>query len=138
MTAKNWNAEAAAQAADDADEALAEAAARYNEALEALRIAKANAGKAGKTAIRDTLPTTSCLDAAYKIMQGYRIAIGTRRMVKEMAEQGLWKSPNGVTPWNTLSVEINREIRRKGAASRFVRGEMPGTYRVNPLLSEGA
>jgi len=133
------HAEAAAQkAADDAEEALAEAAARYHEAREAVRIAQAKAGEAGRTALYDTLPPLTCLDAAFRLLKDRGIAIHARRMIEEMAERGLWKSPNGATPWTTVSVEMRREIAAKGAASRFVRGEAPNTFMLNPLLRNDA
>ena len=116
--------------------ALDKAIARFLDAREALRIAKVNASEARKTLRRAKRQPMRGLDAAYKVLQGYCMPIDTHRMVKEMAAQGLWKSPRGVTPAGTISTSIKREIKRKGAASRFVRGEVPGTFMANPNLPE--
>ena len=43
----------------------------------------------------------------------------SQELVAAMAEQGLWSSPNGRTPWATIYAAMMREARDKGAASRF-------------------
>jgi len=35
---------------------------------------------------------------------------------------------SGATPWSTLSASIGTEIAKKGAASRFAKGEERGTF----------
>ena len=42
------------------------------------------------------------------------------QIVQELAERGIWSSPNGKTPGATLYAAANSEIRKKGAESRFV------------------
>jgi len=116
--------------------ALAEAIARFLDAREAYRIAKVNAREARKALRRAKRQPMSGLNAAYKVLQGYCAPIDAHRIVKEMAAQGLWKSPKGLTPAGTISVSIKRDIKAKGAASRFARGKEPGTFMANPLLPE--
>ena len=43
----------------------------------------------------------------------------SQEMIVAMAEQGLWKSPNGKTPHATLYAAILREIGAKGDGARF-------------------
>ena len=40
-----------------------------------------------------------------------------------IAEKGYWTSPGGKTPHSTLYAAIAREIKLKGAASRFVKAD---------------
>ena len=127
-----------AEAADAALERLAEAKARHAEATEALRLAKVAVAETGKAAARAERPGMSCLDAAYQVLLGWAEGRNTKELVKEMAERGLWKSPLGVTPWSTLHAGISREIREKGEAARFVRGEKKGTFAANPRLDPAA
>jgi hypothetical protein len=61
----------------------------------------------------------SALDAAAQVLAKAGKAMGARELVAAMAEQGLWKSPAGATPWATLYAAMMREARDKGNASRF-------------------
>ena len=45
--------------------------------------------------------------------------MNAKAMIAAMAEQGLWRSPNGKTPHATLYAAILREIAKKGDAARF-------------------
>jgi hypothetical protein len=44
-------------------------------------------------------------------------------MIDAMAEQKLWTSPGGKTPWATLFSAILREIATKGEDARFKKTE---------------
>ena len=130
-------AEAAREAYEAANEALEAAKTRHAEACEALRLAKLAVLETGKTAARAERPAMTCLDAAFKVLQGYcaGVARTTKELVKEMRETGLWKPTTGVTPWATLYAELHRNIAKHGAASRFARGEKGGTFCLNPALN---
>jgi hypothetical protein len=74
--------------------------------------AKANDGK-----------KLSALDAAAKVLSETRQPMTCRELVDQMAAKGYWTSPGGATPWSTLNAAIAREIKVKGADSRFVKAE---------------
>lgn len=84
---------------------------------------KANAKNARSTQAKKA----SLLDAAAAILADG--PAGAKRIVELAAERGLWKSPAGKTPHATLSAAIRREIKNKGAASRF-RLDGPGMFAV--------
>ena len=42
-------------------------------------------------------------------------------LIEAMADQGLWTSPGGKTPANTLYAALFREINTKGDQSRFAK-----------------
>lgn len=60
----------------------------------------------------------SGLDAAVKVLQAAGTPLRCSDMVKTMIEAGFWKT-SGKTPANTISAAILREIKVKGAESRF-------------------
>jgi hypothetical protein len=74
--------------------------------------AKANEGK-----------KLSALDAAAKVLGETRQPMSCRELVDQMAAKGYWTNPGGATPWSTLNAAIAREIKVKGADSRFVKAE---------------
>ena len=64
----------------------------------------------------------SLLDAAAKILRDGKQPMGCTDMVELVVKRGLWTPPReGKTPAGSLNAAINREIRAKGDASRFVR-----------------
>jgi len=65
----------------------------------------------------------SALDAAAKVLGETRQPMTCRELVDQMAAKGYWTSPGGATPWSTLNAAIAREIKVKGADSRFVKSE---------------
>jgi hypothetical protein len=65
----------------------------------------------------------SALDAAAKVLNETRQPMTCRDLVDQMAAKGYWTSPGGATPWSTLNAAIAREIKVKGADSRFVKAE---------------
>jgi hypothetical protein len=48
-----------------------------------------------------------------------------------MAAKGYWSSPKGKTPSSTLYAAIAREVKLKGAASRFIKTG-PGRFAYRP------
>ena len=52
-------------------------------------------------------------------------------LIEQMAAKGYWTSPNGKTPASTLYASIAREVKLKGAASRFIKTG-PGRFACRP------
>ena len=79
---------------------------------------------------RDTKPPTqpdaltdkklSALEAAAKVLRETGQPMSCPELIAQMAAKGYWSSPKGKTPSATLYAAIAREVKRKGAASRFV------------------
>jgi len=65
----------------------------------------------------------SALDAAAKVLGESATPMTTGEMIEAMAAKGLWTSPGGKTPAATLYSAILRELKVKGAASRFTKTE---------------
>ena len=65
----------------------------------------------------------SALDAAAKVLEQTGQPMTCRELIDTMAARKLWTSPGGATPWSTLSAAMAREIKVKGADSRFVKAE---------------
>ncbi len=65
----------------------------------------------------------SGLDAAAQVLADAGAPMNCKALIDAMAERGLWSSPNGKTPANTLYAAIAREIKVKGSDSRFAKGE---------------
>ena len=61
------------------------------------------------------------LDAAAQVLAGAARPMTIPAVMAAIAERKLWTSPSGKTPAATLSAAINREIARKGDASRFTK-----------------
>jgi HB1, ASXL, restriction endonuclease HTH domain len=72
---------------------------------------KAKAPKKGKK--------LSALDAAAKVLGESDQPMGCNEMIEAMSKKGYWSSPNGQTPAATLYSAILRELKKKGAESRF-------------------
>ena len=64
----------------------------------------------------------SGLDAAVQILREASKPLNTSDMVKQMLEQGLWKT-SGKTPASTIYAAIVREIATKGDKARFRKTE---------------
>ncbi|MFO7899025.1 MAG: winged helix-turn-helix domain-containing protein [Planctomycetota bacterium] len=60
----------------------------------------------------------SGLDAAAQVLSDAGEPLGTKVMVERMLDQGLWAT-NGKTPAATIYAAMTREIKKKGAESRF-------------------
>jgi len=63
----------------------------------------------------------SMLEAAEKVLEK-ESPLGCRQMVERMAEAGLWKT-DAATPANTLHAALSKEVRVKGAESRFEKAD---------------
>ncbi len=72
----------------------------------------------------------SAIDAAAQVLAESKTAMTSKEMIDAMAEQKLWTSPGGKTPWATLFSAILREIATKGKESRFVKAER-GKFAAN-------
>lgn len=75
--------------------------------------------KAKKPAGDQKLKRISALDAAAQVLKRAGKPMRARELITAMAEQGLWKSPGGATPWATLYAAMMREEHDKGGESRF-------------------
>ena len=62
----------------------------------------------------------SALDAAALVLRETGQPMRCPELIEQMAAKGYWTSPQSKTPSSTLYAAIAREIKLKGAASRFV------------------
>jgi hypothetical protein len=69
----------------------------------------------------------SALDAAARVLAGTGQPMNSKELVEQMATKGFWTSPGGKTPHATLHAAISREIKVKGAESRFAKAG-PGKF----------
>jgi hypothetical protein len=95
---------------------------------------RATPAKAGKAKAVKAAPAPaekakklSALDAAHQVLVKAAAPMTAGELITAMAEQGLWTSPAGKTPQNTLYAALLREITTKGAEARFRRPE-PGKF----------
>ena len=65
----------------------------------------------------------SALDAAVLVLRDSGEPMNTKQMIEAMTSQGYWTSPGGKTPHATLFSAIQREIVKRGDASRFAKAE---------------
>jgi hypothetical protein len=98
-------------------------------------MAKTNTAKANKTAKPKAKPVEangakapkakkiSQLDAAALVLKTAGEPLNCQKLVDQMSKKKLWTSPNGKTPAATLSAALQREIKVKGAESRFVKAD---------------
>jgi len=66
---------------------------------------------------------TSLLDAAAKVLESASAPMGVREMFEEAKRRRLWTPGAGKTPLQTLYSSIYREIKERGAESRFRKAE---------------
>ena len=64
---------------------------------------------------------SSALDAAARVLRESGQPLSCPELIEHMAAKGYWSSPKGKTPSSTLYAAIAREIKLKGAASRFIK-----------------
>jgi hypothetical protein len=64
-----------------------------------------------------------CLDAAAKVLADEKRPMTCGEIYDAMDTQGLWSSPGGKTPQNTLYSAILREIAKKAGDARFAKVE---------------
>ena len=65
----------------------------------------------------------SALDAAAKVLDESKEAMGCKEMIEAMAAKKLWTSPGGKTPAATLYSAVLKEINTKEKESRFKKME---------------
>src|SRR5438105_3779959 len=63
----------------------------------------------------------SALDAADLVLRETGQPLNCPELIAQMAAKGYWSSPKGKTPGATLYAALMREVKQKGAASRFVK-----------------
>jgi hypothetical protein len=80
------------------------------------RVSPPAAAQAAKAA----LSKASALDAAARVLRESGQPLSCPELIAQMAAKGYWSSPKGKTPSSTLYAAIAREIKLKGAASRFI------------------
>jgi hypothetical protein len=61
----------------------------------------------------------SALDAAAQVLANSDVPMTCKELIEAMATQGLWSSPKGRTPENTLYAAVTREVNVKKEESRF-------------------
>ena len=61
----------------------------------------------------------SALDAAAQVLANSDVPMTCKELIEAMATQGLWSSPKGRTPENTLYAAVMREVNVKKEESRF-------------------
>jgi hypothetical protein len=77
----------------------------------------------------------SALDAAAKVLQQAGQPLNCQELIKAMADQGYWTSPQGKTPAATLYSAILRESKIKGSQSRFQKTSRGHFVYHNPQAS---
>ncbi len=83
-----------------------------------------------KAAKADKPKRVSALDAAAQVLGSSKEPMNCQELIEAMAAKELWTSPNGKTPAATLYAAICREIKVKGAESRFKKADR-GTFASN-------
>jgi hypothetical protein len=91
------------------------------------RVSPPAAAKTAKT----TPSQSSALDAAARVLRESGQSLSCPELIEQMAAKGYWTSPKGKTPSSTLYAAIAREVKLKGAASRFVKTG-PGRFAFRP------
>jgi hypothetical protein len=81
----------------------------------------------GKTPAEPKEKKVSALDAAARVLAEAGQQMTCKEMIAAMAMKGYWSTPGGRTPHATLCSAILREIKLKGAESRFVKAA-PGRF----------
>jgi hypothetical protein len=81
------------------------------------------AKKQTNSAKRTKSDKMSALDAAAKVLGETGQPMTCKEMIETMAAKGYWQSPGGRTPEATLYSAILRELKVKGAESRFKKTE---------------
>ena len=83
-------------------------------------------GKGGESATHpgENTKPLSLIKAAICVLQSCERPMGCKEIVTKALDAKIWAPRNGgLTPANTLSAAIRREIKTKGDASRFVMAE---------------
>jgi hypothetical protein len=77
-------------------------------------------GKKTKTMVENP-NKMSALDAVAKVLKGRKNPMNMAEIMEAITSKGLWTSPGGKTPGQTVKSAILLEIQRKGSESRFVK-----------------
>ena len=94
---------------------------------------KASVAKDPKSAAAAEQPKKlSALDSAARVLTESGQAMNCQEMVAAMAAKGYWSSPGGKTPSATLYSSILRELKTKGADTRFRKTERGKFARAYP------
>ena len=100
-------------------------------------VKQTKSAKAGKGSPKTAAPSKSApkeapaktpkrlgvLSAAHQVLGASPEPMTCQELIEAMATQKLWSSPNGKTPAQTLYAAVIREIKAKGAESRFAKTE---------------
>lgn len=73
----------------------------------------------------------SMVEAALQVLSGAKEPMSCKDLVQAMTTRGLWSSPNGKTPANTLYSSFLRLIQNQGKAAPIRKAEK-GTFEINP------
>ena len=73
------------------------------------------------------------LEAAFKVLSESNEPLHSSELTQKMLDSKLWES-RGITPWATVDARIAVDIKRNGAASRFMRVK-PSTFALNPHIA---
>ena len=85
---------------------------------------------AKKAAAKKTDGKLSALDAAAKVLAESGEPMNAKSLIDAMASKGYWTSPGGQTSHATLFAALIREIKVKGAESRFAKVDR-GQFALN-------
>ena len=85
-------------------------------------------------AARAILPAMKAIDAAYEVLREADEPLGARELSDRMLDSGLWAT-KGKTPWSTVAVAIQADIKENGERSRFLK-DAPGIFALNPAYAE--
>jgi hypothetical protein len=77
----------------------------------------------------------SMVAAALQVLQERKVAMTCPELIDVMATEGMWVSPGGKTPSNTLYAAISRDIKEKGKSSAFCKPER-GKFAAKILTKE--
>ena len=92
---------------------------------------RASPPAAAKTTKAAVPSKSSALDAAARVLRENGQPMTCPELIEQMAAKGYWSSPKGKTPSSTLYAAIAREVKLKGAASRFIKTG-PGRFAHRP------
>ena len=91
------------------------------------KAAKPPAPRASEPKSPPAVSKLSALDAAALVLRQSGQPMSCPELIEQMAARGYWTSPKGKTPASTLYAAMAREVKVKGAASRFVKTG-PGSF----------
>jgi hypothetical protein len=77
------------------------------------------------------LKKPSMVDAALQILRAAKEPMTCKDLVEAMTTKGLWSSPKGKTPANTLYSAFLRLLQNKGKAAPICKADK-GTFALNP------